>query len=339
MQADTSTTRNYGGTRLGLTISARLVSMMGGKIWLESEMGQGSQFHFTVQFRQCPKCVQPEPIVSSELLRGVRVLVVDDNATNRRILQEILKGWEVEVTCAEGGESALQELESAHRRPFQLVLTDVQMPRMDGFALVEEIRRRSGMEMLAIVMLTSAARGGDAERCRALGSACYIFKPVRKPELLSAILEVLGQRSAVANSPRVLPPPKAVAPASGLNILLAEDNHVNQVVAKRILEKMGHSVTLANNGAEAISLLATQTFDLVLMDIQMPQLDGFAATKQIRTSEAQTHLRLPIIAMTAHAMKGDRERCLEAGMDGYVSKPITASELGSAIANVMHWQL
>jgi signal transduction histidine kinase/CheY-like chemotaxis protein len=205
MQADTSTTRNYGGTGLGLTISARIVSMMGGRIWLESEEGRGSQFHFTVQLRRAPRCAQPEPVVSIDVLRNIRVLVVDDNATNRRILLEMLKRWEVENTVAQSGEQALQEWEAARRagRPYQLILTDVHMPKMDGFELVEEIRRRAGMEMMAIVMLTSAAHGGDVERCRALGNACYLFKPVRKPELLSVILGVLGQNSACVNPPRV----------------------------------------------------------------------------------------------------------------------------------------
>jgi CheY-like chemotaxis protein len=251
----------------------------------------------------------------------------------------MVKRWEIENTCVQGGEQALQAWEEGRRagRPYQLILTDVRMPKMDGFALVEEIRRRSEMEMMAIVMLTSGAHGGDAERCRALGNARYLFKPIRKTELVSAILEVLGQKRASLTPPRISPPKPASS--SHLNILLAEDNHVNQVVARRILEKMGHSVTIANNGAEAMTLLAERTFDLLLMDIQMPQLDGLAATQRIRARETHTHSRLPIIAMTAHAMKGDRERYLQAGMDGYVSKPITAAELESAVASAMHWQL
>ena len=336
-QADTSTTRNYGGTGLGLTISARLISMMGGRIWLESEVGRGSQFHFTVQLRVGDKKPGPEPMVPVEALRNMRVLVVDDNSTNRRIVQEMLKRWEVNSTAVEGGQPALAELVSAQQagQPYQLLLTDMHMPKMDGFMLVEEIRHRTGLEMIAIMMLTSTAHRGDAERCRALGIASYLFKPIRKVELLTAVLAVLGQnRTISAAAPTALP--GTAVHGKRLNILLAEDNRVNQVVATRILEKMGHTITVAHDGSEALSLLAARSFDLVLMDIQMPEMDGLAATKSIRLRETRTHSHLPIIAMTAHAMKGDRECCLEAGMDGYVSKPISAKELGLAIANVMH---
>ena len=334
-QADTSTTRNYGGTGLGLTISARLISMMGGKIWLESEVDRGSQFHFTVQLRAVHSDPDLETIVPTDRLRSLRVLVVDDNFTNRRILQEILKRWEVESTGVEGGEQALTELMSAQQggQPYQLILTDMHMPKMDGFALVEEIRHRPGFGMMAIMMLTSAGHRGDAERCRALGITSYLFKPIRKAELLSAILTVLGQNRAILQptTTTLSKPPQGKL----LNILLAEDNRVNQVVATRMLEKMGHAITVANNGAEALVLLAAHSFDLVLMDIQMPQMDGLTATKSLRLQETTTRFHLPIIAITAHAVKGDRERCLEAGMDGYVSKPINSRELELAIAKAM----
>ena len=336
-QADTSTTRNYGGTGLGLTISARLISMMGGRIWLESEVGRGSQFHFTVQLRVGDKKPDPESMVPIEALRNVRVLVVDDNSTNRRIVQEMLKRWEVNSTAVEGGEQALAELVSAQLagQPYQLLLTDMHMPKMDGFTLVEEIRHRAGLEMIAIMMLTSAAHRGETERCRALGITSYLFKPIRKAELLTAILAVLGKNCAIS-LPALAARSETAAHGKSLNILLAEDNRVNQVVATRILEKMGHTITVAQHGSEALSLLAAQSFDLVLMDVQMPQMDGLAATKSIRLHETRTHSHLPIVAMTAHAMKGDRERCLEAGMDGYVSKPINTKDLELAIADVMH---
>ena len=209
------------------------------------------------------------------------------------------------------------------------------MPKMDGFTLVEKIRDRPGLSMMAIMMLTSAAHRGDTERCRALGITSYLFKPIRKAELLSAILAVVGQNHTIPE-PLTPTPPKPTAQSKVLHILLAEDNRVNQMVASRILEKMGHTITVANNGAEALALLAAHSFDLVLMDIQMPQMDGLSATKTLRQQETTTRFHLPVVAMTAHAMKGDRERCLEAGMDGYVSKPINGRDLELAIAKAMN---
>jgi CheY-like chemotaxis protein len=311
--------------------------MMGGTIWLESEVDRGSQFHFTVQLRVVQTHPEVETIVPTERLRSVRVLVVDDNSTNRRILQEILKRWEVSSTEVEGGEQALAELMSAQQggHPYQLILTDMHMPKMDGFTLVEKIRHRPGLAMMAIMMLTSAAHRGDVERCRALGITSYLFKPIRKVELLTAMLAVLGQKGTIPE-PTTPTLTKPAAQSKVLNILLAEDNRVNQLVASRILEKMGHAITVANNGAEALAQLAAHSFDLVLMDIQMPQMDGLTATKSLRLQETTTRFHLPIIAMTAHAMKGDREHCLEAGMDGYVSKPINTRELEVAISKVMN---
>ena len=335
-QADTSTTRKYGGTGLGLTISARLVAMMGGRIWLESEMDRGSQFHFTVRMRLVAKKAIPEIALSGEALRGMKVLIVDDNLTNRRILQGILRCWDLRTHDVEGGEQALQELIAARKAgdPYQLVLTDVHMPQMDGFGLVERIRRMPELSTIVIVMITSAGIRGDAERCRELKIGSYLYKPVRKRELLSALMTALGASNLAALSTAA---PRGGLPgkAGGLRILLAEDNRVNQAVAVRMLEKMGHSLTIANNGNEALAAFATQPFDLVLMDIQMPEMDGFAATKEIREKEKNMESYTPIIAMTAHAMKGDRERCLAAGMNGYVSKPINAKELNASIAGVL----
>jgi signal transduction histidine kinase/CheY-like chemotaxis protein len=336
-QADTSTTRNYGGTGLGLTISARLISMMGGTIWLESEVDRGSKFHFTIQLKTVQSHPEAEMLVPTDRLSSLRVLVVDDNSTNRRILQEILKRWRVSSKDVEGGEQALAELMLAQQagQPYQMILTDMHMPKMDGFTLVEKIRDRQGLSMMAIMMLTSAAHRGDTERCRALGINSYLFKPIRKAELLSAILAVVGQNLTIPE-PLTPTPRKPAAQSKALHILLAEDNRVNQMVASRILEKMGHTITVANNGAEALALLAAHSFDLVLMDIQMPQMDGLSATKTLRQQETSTRFHLPIVAMTAHAMKGDRERCLEAGMDGYVSKPISSRDLELAIAKAMN---
>ena len=281
-----------------------------------------------------------EAFVPTDGLRRLRVLVVDDNSTNRRILQEILRRWEVRSTAVEGGNQALAELESAQQggHPYQLILTDVHMPQMDGFSLVEEIQKRPNLLMMAIVMLTSGGHRGDTQRCRDLGITSYLFKPIRKTELLTAIMAAL-ERNGAALEPATPMRPKPAKPALAgkiLNILVAEDNRVNQTVATRILEKMGHRITIANNGVEAIARLKASCFDLVLMDIQMPQMDGITATQNIRSQETNGSFHLPIIAMTAHAMKGDRERCLEAGMDEYVSKPIDTKELGLVISKVMH---
>ncbi len=331
-QIDASTTRNYGGTGLGLAISSRLVSMMGGRIWLESEAGKGSQFHFTVEVRSVPETAVSDTLAGADALCRLRVMVVDDNATNRRILSDMLSRWRVEVTVVETGELALRELDSARERDhaYQVVLTDMQMPEMDGFRLAEEIRRRPGLASVAIMMLSSAHRSGFVERCRALGISLCLSKPIRKEELLSALLRVQGSVAAGPRTPAVVASgPKPLN--AGFNILLAEDNRVNQTVATRMLEKMGHSIIIAGTGTEVLSLLAARSFDLVLMDIQMPEMDGIAATRRIRNDEVMTHSHIPIIAMTAHAMKGDRERCLEAGMDGYVSKPINKAELQRVI--------
>ncbi len=336
-QADSSTTRTYGGTGLGLTISTRLVSMMGGKMWLESEVGRGSQFHFTAKLRCSTQDAESVPVFPIDTLLNMRILVVDDNETNRRVLEGILKRWEAQTTSVESGEQALTELVSAHNaeKPYQLILTDMHMPKMNGFDLVEEIRLRPELSATVIMMLTSAGHRGDAERCRELGIASYLYKPVRKQELLSSIQNAFGQSKAVPYTAKVQLA-KPTVPSRSLHILLAEDNRVNQAVAIGMLKKMGHRLVVANNGKEALSLLAIQPFDLVLMDIQMPEIDGLMATGKIRDGERQTQLHLPIIAMTAHAMNGDRERCLASGMDGYISKPINARELEQAMAEVIH---
>ncbi len=337
-QADTSTTRHYGGTGLGLTICARLVSMMGGNIWFESELGRGSQFHFTVPMKVSGEGgVEPGIVIPAGKLRGMRALIVDDNATNRRILLELLKRWELRACAVESGEQALAELLSARAAgdAYRLILTDMHMPRMDGFEFIERVRDTAELSMTTMMMLTSAGYRNDKARCSQLGIAAYLLKPIRKWELLAAILEAVDRvhpGSQPATDARLNP-----APAAGsLHVLLAEDNHVNQVVAIRNLEKLGHSVVVANNGLEALSWLDRQAFDLVLMDIQMPEMDGLTATKTIRAGEREGGSRIPIIAMTAHAMKGDRERCLEGGMDGYVSKPISSKALEEAIASAVH---
>ena len=341
-QADSSTTRKYGGTGLGLTISARLVRMMGGRIWVESEEGRGSHFHFTVRLQVADrkefKLGSPAP---PEVLRGVRVLVVDDNQTNRRILEEMLRRWEMVPALAESGQNALAELAAARNegRAFELILTDMHMPTMDGFELVEHIRERPELCTATIMMLTSAGHRGDAERCQKLGVSAYLLKPIRHSELREAIARVLGAREQEGMIPLVTRYSLGDARDRSeiLRILVAEDNLVNQRLIVRLLEKRGHRVVVAANGKEALAAveraaLERGTFDLILMDVQMPEMDGLETTAAIRRNEKSTGLHQVIVALTAHAMKGDDEKCLAGGMDGYLTKPIRPQELDEVLA-------
>ncbi|HVS35134.1 MAG TPA: response regulator, partial [Gemmataceae bacterium] len=332
-QVDHSTTRKYGGTGLGLTITAQLASMMGGRIWVESEPGQGSTFHVTARFGLSGNGAPPPPPAQPAHLEGIPVLIVDDNATNRRILHEVLTNWRMRPRAVEGGAEALTVLSeaAASGEPYPLILLDGHMPEMDGFTLAGRIQADPALCAATVLMLTSAGQPDDVERCRQLGIRAYMTKPVRQSELQEAILATLGGspshvRAAAAGA-------NGGAPARRpLRILVAEDNAVNQKLALHLLERHGHAAVIAGTGREAVEALEKQTFDLVLMDVQMPEMDGLEATAEIRRRETGTGRRIPIIAMTAHAMKGDRERCLEAGMDGYVSKPIQTRELYAAIA-------
>ena len=331
-QADNSTTRKYGGTGLGLTISTRLVQMMGGKIWVESEIGRGSQFHFTVRLgRADTKEVKLGTIAPPELLRGVKVLVVDDNRTNCRILEGMLLRWQMKTTSVNGGKAALEQLSAAREAgtPFGLILTDMHMPDMDGFALIEQIRDRPELATATIMMLTSAGHRGDAARCEELGVAAYLLKPIRQSELREAIARVLGARQHEGAIPLItrFSLQDSREPDTYLSVLLAEDNLVNQRLAVRLLEKRGHRVVVAATGLEALKAMEKETFDLVLMDVQMPEMDGLEATAAIRKKEKGTGRRQPVVALTAHAMKGDREKCMAGGMDGYLTKPIRLQEL------------
>jgi PAS domain S-box-containing protein len=330
-QADNSTTRKYGGTGLGLTISKRLVGLMGGNLWVESEVGRGTQFHFTARLKTSEKPIEVGTIAPPETLRGVKVLIVDDNRTNRRILEGMVKRWDMKSTSVEDGEEALALLSSAQNagEPYALVLTDMHMPKMDGFGLVERIKDRPELHAPTIMMLTSAGHRGDAEQCRELGITAYLLKPIRQSELRQAIARVLGAREQSGSIPLVTrySLQDARDPQAALRVLVAEDNPVNQRLAVRMLEKRGHRVTVAGNGRAALEALENDTFDLVFMDVQMPVMDGFQATFTIREREKSIGGHQIVIAVTAHAMKGDHDQCLAGGMDNYLSKPIRPQEL------------
>ncbi len=327
-QADSATTRKFGGTGLGLTISTRLVRMMGGQIWVESEPGEGSCFHFTMNAPIAHPEENVEPIKSVSL-HGLRVLIVDDNSTNLRILSEMVAAEGMKPTRAPSAAAALQELQAAagSEAPFELALLDCQMPDVDGFALVEQIREKDALAKTTLLMLTSAGQRGDGARCRSLGIAAYLTKPVLQVQLLEAMKLALG-RKAERTAPRELITRHTLpAKLSSLRILLAEDNLVNQKVAGRMLERERHTVTVVGNGHEALRAFEGEAFDLILMDIQMPEMDGIEATIAIREKERNSGGHVPIIALTAHAMSGDRERFLAVGMDGYVTKPIKIVDL------------
>jgi CheY-like chemotaxis protein len=334
VQADTSTTRTYGGTGLGLAIAGRLVALMGGSIGVESEPGRGSKFFFTATFGIAEP--QPQEARHAIVIGDMPVLIVDDNATNRRILGDMLSNWSMRPTLATGAREAFKQLHDAARdnHPFRIVLLDVNMPEFNGFELASWIRDDRDLADTPLVMLTSASRPGDVEHTAALRVAATLLKPVKQSELFDTIVSVVGatsveeeaeQHTAAAHVPRF----------DSLHVLLAEDNAVNQKLAVGVLTKLGCRVTVAENGRRAVAELEANDFDVVLMDVQMPELDGFEATHAIRQHERKSGRHTPIIAMTAHAMRGDRERCVAAGMDDYLSKPVRIRELSDKLAQVL----
>ncbi len=333
-QADNSTTRKYGGTGLGLAICRRLVEMMQGNIQARSRLGEpGSIFEFTVRLGLQKEPLSKPALWDTEALRAMPVLVVDDNATNCRFLLQTLSRWRMEPTSVNNGRAALEAWRAAHLsgRPVQLILLDLHMPEMDGFTVAERLKRNSACDPARIVLLTSGGTSTEAARARELGIGAFLTKPILIAELLEAIRTTLGAATMISSPVAKDDTANLKEARQQLQILLAEDNRVNQTLAVRLIEKKGHGVAVANNGREALSMLSKDRFDILLLDIQMPEMDGFSVIHAIRQSEKQTQEHLPVIAMTAHAMSGDRERCLAAGMDGYISKPINSDQLFEAI--------
>jgi PAS domain S-box-containing protein len=326
-QADGSTTRTYGGTGLGLAIASQLIQKMRGRIWIESEVGQGTTFHFVARLGMRATPVPGIPYADPRDLEGLRTLVVDDNAVNRRMLGDMLTNWRMKPTVVNSGAGAIEEMTRATgaHAPYELVLLDAMMPGMDGFALAEKIQQQPALAGATVMMLSSAMQGGSAERCSAAGISAWLTKPVAQSDLFDAIVNAVGTHEGGQEQKPLSVRPEPLG--QSLRILLAEDNVINRAVATGILEKQGHALVHASNGLEALRAFETDRFDLIFMDVQMPEMDGFQATARIRETEAAGESHVTIVAMTAHAMAGDRERCLAAGMDAYIAKPLRKEDV------------